>query len=199
MSYHTMVCPACAHCWFHRGCIQVGALPSPCRHAWRSAAPGPAHAPTACASPAATGLECWRLVLPVPQLSGHPPVLSRDVPHGDPYPTQVGVHLPSPTGIKAAVLGLPRDCLGRPGPWLSQEHVPQLHGGAGNGAGADVLGSPWILCWGHWGLITSPPFSCRRPLWEESDAYESLLERHSRCNACECLYRGGREQAEREG
>uniref|UniRef100_A0A8D0EPA0 PHD finger protein 7 n=1 Tax=Strix occidentalis caurina TaxID=311401 RepID=A0A8D0EPA0_STROC len=24
-SYHTMVCPACKHAWFHRGCIQVGA------------------------------------------------------------------------------------------------------------------------------------------------------------------------------
>uniref|UniRef100_A0A8D0FY43 RING-type domain-containing protein n=1 Tax=Strix occidentalis caurina TaxID=311401 RepID=A0A8D0FY43_STROC len=27
-SYHTMVCPACKHAWFHRGCIQVGAAPS---------------------------------------------------------------------------------------------------------------------------------------------------------------------------
>uniref|UniRef100_A0A8C2SW05 RING-type domain-containing protein n=1 Tax=Coturnix japonica TaxID=93934 RepID=A0A8C2SW05_COTJA len=36
VSYHTMVCPACRHTWFHRGCIQVGALPSPCRHTWCS-------------------------------------------------------------------------------------------------------------------------------------------------------------------
>uniref|UniRef100_A0A8B9TX87 Zinc finger PHD-type domain-containing protein n=1 Tax=Anas platyrhynchos TaxID=8839 RepID=A0A8B9TX87_ANAPL len=28
-SYHTMVCPTCNHAWFHRRCIQVGALPSP--------------------------------------------------------------------------------------------------------------------------------------------------------------------------
>lgn len=41
-SYHTMVCPACSHAWFHRGCIQVGALPSPCAHGRCSAAPGPA-------------------------------------------------------------------------------------------------------------------------------------------------------------
>uniref|UniRef100_A0A8C2YE76 RING-type domain-containing protein n=1 Tax=Coturnix japonica TaxID=93934 RepID=A0A8C2YE76_COTJA len=27
-SYVTMVCPACQHAWFHRACIQVGALPS---------------------------------------------------------------------------------------------------------------------------------------------------------------------------
>ncbi|POI19071.1 hypothetical protein CIB84_017186, partial [Bambusicola thoracicus] len=25
-SYSTMVCPACQHAWFHRACIQVGAL-----------------------------------------------------------------------------------------------------------------------------------------------------------------------------
>ncbi|XP_042653136.1 PHD finger protein 7-like, partial [Tyto alba] len=28
-SYGTMVCPACKQAWFHRACIQVGALPSP--------------------------------------------------------------------------------------------------------------------------------------------------------------------------
>ncbi|XP_021243486.1 uncharacterized protein LOC110394125 isoform X3 [Numida meleagris] len=31
-SYSTMVCPACKHAWFHRACIQVGGLLSPCRH-----------------------------------------------------------------------------------------------------------------------------------------------------------------------
>ncbi|XP_040519897.1 PHD finger protein 7-like isoform X1 [Gallus gallus] len=68
LSYHTMVCPACKHVWFHRGCIQVGAHPAPCRHARCSAAPGTAHAHPACASPAATGLECWHCVLRVPRL-----------------------------------------------------------------------------------------------------------------------------------
>ncbi|XP_072188875.1 LOW QUALITY PROTEIN: PHD finger protein 7-like [Excalfactoria chinensis] len=29
-SYGTMVCPACQHAWFHRACVQVGALPSTC-------------------------------------------------------------------------------------------------------------------------------------------------------------------------
>ena len=28
-SYSTMVCPSCQHAWFHRACIQVGALPFP--------------------------------------------------------------------------------------------------------------------------------------------------------------------------
>ncbi|KAI1239871.1 hypothetical protein IHE44_0011307, partial [Lamprotornis superbus] len=28
MSYGTMVCPACKRAWFHRDCIQVGAMPS---------------------------------------------------------------------------------------------------------------------------------------------------------------------------
>ncbi|XP_059679438.1 PHD finger protein 7-like [Gavia stellata] len=40
-SYGTMVCPACKHAWFHRGCIQVGALPLAPGHGRRSAAPGP--------------------------------------------------------------------------------------------------------------------------------------------------------------
>ncbi|XP_072207013.1 uncharacterized protein [Excalfactoria chinensis] len=39
----------------------------------------------------------------------------------------------------------------------------------------------------------------REPEWEANDAYASLLERHSRCDASECLYPGGREQAERRG
>uniref|UniRef100_A0A8V0XUL5 PHD-type domain-containing protein n=1 Tax=Gallus gallus TaxID=9031 RepID=A0A8V0XUL5_CHICK len=29
-SYHTMVCPVCIQAWFHRSCIQVGALPLLC-------------------------------------------------------------------------------------------------------------------------------------------------------------------------
>ncbi|XP_072189600.1 LOW QUALITY PROTEIN: uncharacterized protein [Excalfactoria chinensis] len=29
-SYGTMVCPACQHAWFHRACVQVGALPLSC-------------------------------------------------------------------------------------------------------------------------------------------------------------------------
>ncbi|XP_072184223.1 uncharacterized protein [Excalfactoria chinensis] len=32
-SYLTLVCPACKHAWFHRACIQVGALPSTCGQA----------------------------------------------------------------------------------------------------------------------------------------------------------------------
>ncbi|XP_040512354.1 PHD finger protein 7-like isoform X2 [Gallus gallus] len=52
-SYHTMVCPVCKQAWFHRGCIRVGALPSPCGHGRCSAAPSPTHS-HACASPAET-------------------------------------------------------------------------------------------------------------------------------------------------
>lgn len=40
-SYGTMVCPACKHAWFHRGCIRVGAVPSPLGQGRRAAAPGP--------------------------------------------------------------------------------------------------------------------------------------------------------------
>ncbi|KFR03212.1 G2/M phase-specific E3 ubiquitin-protein ligase, partial [Nipponia nippon] len=37
------------------------------------------------------------------------------------------------------------------------------------------------------------------PSWEDDGAYEQLYERHSRCDARECLCPGGREQAEEEG
>ncbi|XP_010559911.1 PREDICTED: PHD finger protein 7-like, partial [Haliaeetus leucocephalus] len=39
----------------------------------------------------------------------------------------------------------------------------------------------------------------RGPSWEDDGAYEELYERHSRCDARECLCPGGREQAEQEG
>ncbi|XP_052635112.1 PHD finger protein 7-like [Harpia harpyja] len=39
----------------------------------------------------------------------------------------------------------------------------------------------------------------RGPSWEDGGAYEQLYERHSRCDARECLCPGGREQAEEEG
>ncbi|NXJ36546.1 G2E3 ligase, partial [Ciconia maguari] len=38
-----------------------------------------------------------------------------------------------------------------------------------------------------------------RPSWENGHAYAGLSERHSRCDASECLCPGGREQAEKEG
>ena len=106
-SYHTLVCPACTHTWFHRACIQVGALPSPCRHAWCSAAPGTAHTHAACASRAATCLECWHGVLPLPRLQRQYRLLHGNVHHGDPNPSQVGVLLPNRPDGKARALGLP--------------------------------------------------------------------------------------------
>uniref|UniRef100_A0A674H6M6 PHD-type domain-containing protein n=1 Tax=Taeniopygia guttata TaxID=59729 RepID=A0A674H6M6_TAEGU len=39
----------------------------------------------------------------------------------------------------------------------------------------------------------------REPTWEDDDAFADLGERHSRCNARDCLYPGGREEAEEEG
>ncbi|XP_050760863.1 PHD finger protein 7-like [Gymnogyps californianus] len=39
----------------------------------------------------------------------------------------------------------------------------------------------------------------RGPSWEDDGAYEQLYERHSRCDASECLCPGGRERAEEEG
>ncbi|POI24081.1 hypothetical protein CIB84_012171, partial [Bambusicola thoracicus] len=39
----------------------------------------------------------------------------------------------------------------------------------------------------------------RRPLWEDSDAYDPSLETHRRCDISKCLYHGGREHGERRG
>ncbi|XP_068024087.1 G2/M phase-specific E3 ubiquitin-protein ligase-like [Melanerpes formicivorus] len=39
----------------------------------------------------------------------------------------------------------------------------------------------------------------RPPAWETAEAVESLLARHSRCDASQCLCPGGRERAEVEG
>ncbi|XP_053845667.1 PHD finger protein 7-like [Vidua macroura] len=39
----------------------------------------------------------------------------------------------------------------------------------------------------------------RLPTWEDNDAFADLGERHSRCTARDCLYPGGREEAEEEG
>ncbi|XP_071405752.1 PHD finger protein 7-like [Pithys albifrons albifrons] len=42
-------------------------------------------------------------------------------------------------------------------------------------------------------------FPVRKPLWEEGNAFRDLGVRHHQCNARECLYPGGREEAEEEG
>ncbi|XP_053831648.1 PHD finger protein 7-like [Vidua macroura] len=39
----------------------------------------------------------------------------------------------------------------------------------------------------------------REPTWEDNDGFADLEERHSRCTARDCLYPGGREEAEEEG
>ena len=52
---------------------------------------------------------------------------------------------------------------------------------------------------GHRGLITFPLFSGRRPSWWDDAAYQSLRERHRRCDASMCFYLGGRERAQEKG
>ncbi|NXV54809.1 PHF7 protein, partial [Molothrus ater] len=39
----------------------------------------------------------------------------------------------------------------------------------------------------------------RLPTWEDNDAFAELGVRHGQCNARDCLYPGGREEAEEEG
>ncbi|XP_049682995.1 G2/M phase-specific E3 ubiquitin-protein ligase-like [Accipiter gentilis] len=95
-SYGTMVCPACKHAWFHRGCIQGQAL---------------------CA-----GISCFQCPL------------CRDRDHFLSQMLTMGIRIP-----------------------------------------------------------------LRLPSWENRRAYAELGERHSRCDARECLCPRGREQAEQEG
>ena len=47
-SHSTLVCPACKHTWFHRACIQVGAVPLPSGHGGRSAAALAGHFLSSC-------------------------------------------------------------------------------------------------------------------------------------------------------
>ncbi|XP_064524243.1 PHD finger protein 7-like isoform X2 [Pseudopipra pipra] len=39
----------------------------------------------------------------------------------------------------------------------------------------------------------------REPSWEENDAFAELLDRHRHCDASECLFPGGRQEADEEG
>ncbi|OXB62584.1 hypothetical protein ASZ78_004537, partial [Callipepla squamata] len=95
-SYHTLVCPACKHAWFHRSCIQGQATYA--------------------------GIDCFQCPL------------CRDVDVFLPDMLVMGIRIP-------------------------------LSG----------------------------------PTWEDGHAYASLGLRHGRCDASECLYPHGREQAEGEG
>ncbi|XP_049682998.1 PHD finger protein 7-like [Accipiter gentilis] len=95
-SYSTMVCPACKHAWFHRGCIQNQAM----------------H----------TGFSCFQC----PHCQNEYRFLMQML--------TMGIRIPM-----------------------------------------------------------------RGPSWEDDGAYEQLYERHSRCDARECLCPQGREQAEQEG
>ncbi|XP_054694673.1 PHD finger protein 7-like [Grus americana] len=95
-SYSTMVCPACKHAWFHRGCIQGQALRA--------------------------GISCFQCPL------------CRDRERFISDMLNMGIRIPR-----------------------------------------------------------------RLPSWENNHAYAALNERHSRCDASQCLCPGGRERAEEEG
>lgn len=155
-SYHTMVCPACNHAWFHRRCIQVGALPSPCGHGSCSAAPGPAHRS-----------------LPVFLLQGHAMCagivcfqcpICRDRVLFSVEMSNMGIRIPR------RLVSLYPALETRGHKRCAQPGTGQFH-----------------------------PFSCREPTWEDNDAFASQRERHQRCDASECLYPRGREQAEVHG
>ncbi|XP_074909602.1 LOW QUALITY PROTEIN: uncharacterized protein LOC142042925 [Buteo buteo] len=124
-SYSTMVCPACKHAWFHRGCIQVGAV---------HLSPGQ----QALGSTRASLVPLTFLLLQGQALCA---------------------------GISCFQCPLCRD----------KEHFL-----------SDMLTMGIRI-----------PF--RLPSWENRHQYAELGERHSRCDARECLCPRGREQAEQEG
>ena len=94
-SYHTMVCPVCTQAWFHRSCIQVGALPLLCSHSRCSAAPGPTHTLAARVTAAGTGHERWHSALPMSRLRRQDAIPERNAPSRDPNPSQVGAFCPA--------------------------------------------------------------------------------------------------------
>ncbi|XP_071296246.1 PHD finger protein 7-like [Agelaius tricolor] len=127
-TFTTLVCPTCKRAWFHRDCIQVGALPSALGHSSSSSSSSSSRA---------------SLTLPVFALQGQ----------------AMGA------GLLCLKCPLCRD---------SGEFPVEMF----------ILG-------------IRIPF--RQPTWEDNDAFAELGERHGQCNARDCLYPGGREEAEEEG
>ncbi|KAM9656751.1 LOW QUALITY PROTEIN: PHD finger protein 7-like [Morphnus guianensis] len=161
-SYGTMVCPACKHAWFHRGCIQAGAVPSP---------PGfPRPRRTAGAwqhqgslmllmflllqgQALCAGISCFQCPLCrdkelflLEMLTMGIRIPPRLVPFWPAHKTGGCKRCAAP-GAAPAVL---------PGPPLSRKSGLQLHGGAGNragGASRDALHLPYA------GAAGDHPFS----------------------------------------
>uniref|UniRef100_A0A663ERA1 G2/M phase-specific E3 ubiquitin-protein ligase n=1 Tax=Aquila chrysaetos chrysaetos TaxID=223781 RepID=A0A663ERA1_AQUCH len=136
-SYGTMVCPACKHAWFHRGCIQVGGQ-------------------ALCA-----GISCFQC----PLCRDKELFLSEMLTMGIRIPFRLVSFGPAPkTGgcKRCAAPGAAPAVL--PGPPLSRESGLQLHGGAGNRAGGGEQGRPASpLCRGSRGSsIFLSPSDCHR-------------------------------------
>ncbi|KAL9838988.1 LOW QUALITY PROTEIN: uncharacterized protein GJ701_010017 [Geothlypis trichas] len=199
-TFTTLVCPKCKMAWFHRDCIQVGALPQP---------PG-----TAGAQQQQSSRSRASLTLPVFALQGQAMragfsclqcPLCRTVGNSLLKCSSWGSEFPSglcssawPTSQEGAsavlFLALPQE----PSPALFREPGLQLHAQLGKALEKELghPGSPW----GEGSRNSSAfHFSIRQPTWEDNDAFAELGERHGQCNARDCLYPGGREEAEEEG
>ncbi|XP_074670276.1 E3 ubiquitin-protein ligase PHF7-like [Strix aluco] len=171
-SYHTMVCPACKHAWFHRGCIQVGAVPS---------------------TPGQAALGTRR----------HPSLLLL-------FPLQGQARYAGTTTFSCPLCRDKQDFLMdmltmgiriplSPGPLLSHQSpgfsfTKELYTGQGGGAGL-----PCISLMQRQQGLNDFPFSIRNPSRDNGPPDEALIQRHSRCDARECLCPRGREQAEERG
>lgn len=156
-SYGTMVCPACKHAWFHRGCIQVGAVASPPGHGRRSAAPGP-HSCPFCFSCRDRLCALAFLASSAPSAETGMHFSRKCSPWGSESPSGwcPSARLTRQGGASAVPCqGLPSS----PGPPLSRESGLQLHRAVGNRAGGEEQGRPAsALCRGSRGssVLLSP-------------------------------------------
>lgn len=196
-SYSTMVCPACKHAWFHRACIQVEALHSPCMRGstqhHQALLTFTLHVFLLQGQATCAGINCFQCPL------------CRDKDKFKSEMFIMGIRIPDRLvscrllryqGTRAVLVQ--GDHPRKPGPLLPvsvslifMEKLEMESGLEKHGC----LGSSL----GQWELIIFPPFTDRRPAWEDNNAYTLLGDRHRRCDVSECLYQRGREQAEEEG
>ncbi|XP_027496384.1 uncharacterized protein LOC113945885 isoform X2 [Corapipo altera] len=166
---NTMVCPACKTAWFHRDCIQNQAIHS---GFYIFCCPH-------CQNEYRFLMEMFIMGIRIPRR-----LVFFFTAHNTGGCKRCAVPGPAP-----AVLALP--CSVSPGFSFPQELEM---------AQREEQECPASAC--HSAIRVSsifPSFPKRGPSWEEDGAYGQLYERHSCCNASECLFPGGREEAEEQG
>ncbi|XP_064496782.1 G2/M phase-specific E3 ubiquitin-protein ligase-like [Pseudopipra pipra] len=96
------------------------------------------------------------------------------------------------------VLCCSRACPSSPGPALFRESRVQLPAGVGNGTGGRQGHPAAARCQGR-GRSSVFPFPIRESSEEDINAFVEFGERHRHCDANECLFPGGRQEAQEGG